>query len=400
MELKLAIAYLKKQAKINSLDEIMKLELLEELLAADKLNKYLALKQKVQSKSKAHIRKFKYLYPEFLKDKISELDMELYFGNFEPNQNIKYYRDYFGTTKESENYTPKGSTVELKAYGESLKINREVISFVGTFKESLLQSFTDKTSESTNYVSNKFTEIDFYTHNLKLIQELINHDALEVLSPAILFNITYNQAETFELLHKTKKLNLLNPEQIYSIAKNHNRVFRYLVQSNDLDVLSKDTIIEIVDAYPKSIQAKLTKLKKAVTEKAFLYDPQNIFYFKNYDIESSFTSGLNPVKFKDDYSSYFSLNDIINNLLNDLNSESYYRESKSWSNKEIGILNSKYSSKFQEKIDELVAEIYKISSERIGEAKKSNKKNKTIGCITFSVIIIIVIALFIIMFNV
>ena len=61
MEFKLAIAYLKKQAKINSLNEIMKLKLLEELLAADKLDKYLALKQKVQSKSKAHIRKFKYL---------------------------------------------------------------------------------------------------------------------------------------------------------------------------------------------------------------------------------------------------------------------------------------------------------------------------------------------------
>jgi len=398
MEFKLAIAHLKKQTKINRLEEIMKLDLLEELLAADKLNKYLALKQKVQSKSKAHIRKFKYIYSEFLKDKISDLDMELYFGNFEPNQNIKYYRDYFETIKEIENYTPKGATIELKAYGESLKINREVISFVGTFRENLLQSFTDKTSESTNYVSNKFSEIDFYSHNLKLVQDLIKHDALEVLSPAVLFDITNNQPETFELLHKTKKLNLLNPEQIYSIAKNHDGfILRYLVYSNDLDVLSKDTITEIVDAFPKSIQDKLTKLKKAVSEKAFLYDPQNIFYFKNYDIESSFTSGLNVVKFKDDYSSYFSLNDIINNLLNDLNSKSYYRESKSWTNKEIGILNSKYSSKFQEKIDGLVAEIYKISLERIGQATKANNKNKTIGCITFTVIFIIVVALFLMM---
>ncbi|MBM3445130.1 MAG: hypothetical protein FJX88_01170 [Bacteroidetes bacterium] len=246
--------------------------------------------------------------------------MELYFDNFEPNQNIKYYRDYFETTKESENYTSKGTTIELKAYGESLKINREVISFVGTFAENLLQSFTDKTSESTNYVSNKFTEIDFYSHDLNLVQQLINHDVLEVLSPTILFNITINQDETFELLHKTKKLNLLNSEQLYSIAKKYKKVFRYLVYSNDLDVLSKDTIIEIVDAYPKIIHKKLSKLKKAVTEKAFLYDPQNIFYFEYYDIEnvdSSFISDLKEVKFKDDFRSYYSLNDIINNLLND-----------------------------------------------------------------------------------
>ena len=365
-----------------------------ELLAANKLTKYFTLKDRVQNKSNAHIRKFKYLYPEFLKDKISDLDLEVYFENFEPEQNIKYYRDYFETTKESENYTSKGSTIELKAYGESLKINREVISFVGTFRENLLQSFTDKTSESTNYVSNKFTEIDFYSHNLELVQELLKHDALEVLSPAVLFDITYNQPETFELLHKTKKLNLLTPEQIYSIAKKHDRVFRYLVYNNDLDVLSKDTITEIVDAYPKSIQVKLTKLKKAVSEKAFKYDPQDIIYFKSYDIESSFTSGLNPVNFKDDYSSYYSLNDIINNLLNDLNSRSYYRETSRWSNKEIGILNSKYSSKFQEKTDGLVAEIYKISLDRIAQAKKANNNNKTIGCIAFIVIIIIVVALF------
>lgn len=262
---------------------------------------------------------------------------------------------------------------------------------MGTFAENLLQSFTDKTSESTNYVSNKFTEIDFYSHDLNLVQQLINHDVLEVLSPTILFNITINQDETFELLHKTKKLNLLNSEQLYSIAKKYKKVFRYLVYSNNLDVLSKDTIIEIVDAYPKIIHKKLSKLKKAVTEKAFLYDPQNIFYFEYYDIEnvdSSFISDLKEVKFKDDFRSYYSLNDIINNLLNDLNRESYYIESKLWSNKEIGILNSKYSSKFQEKIDGLVAEIYKISSERIGVAMKSNKKG------WFTIIIIIILIIF------
>ena len=132
------------------------------------------------------------------------------------------------------------------------------------------------------------------------------------------------------------------------------------------------------------------------TEKAFLYDPQNIFYFENYEIEKSFTKGLNPVKFKDKLSSYYSLKDIINNLLNDLNSESFYRESQWWSKKEIGILNSKYSSKFQEKIDVLVAEIYKISSERIRKTKKINNKNKTIGYITV-IVIIIIIALFLMM---
>lgn len=394
MEFQLAITYLKDQAKKGSLNEIMKLDLLEELLSKDKLSKYLALKQKVQHKSKAHVRKFKYLYPEFLNDKISAIDLEVYFQNFEPEQNIKYFRDYFDTTKESENYTSKGSTIELKAYGESIKINREVISFVGNFRDNLLQSFTDKTSESANFVANKFSEIDFYENNLALINTLIKHKALEVLSPLVLFNIALKEAETFEVLYESKQLYFLNQEQLNAIAKKHDSVFRFLIYKNDLDIITKDTIIEIVDAQPKSIQSKFTKLKKAVSEKAFIYDPQNIFYFKSYDIDSSFTKGLKPVKFENDFTSHYSLNDIINDLKIDLDNNSFYKESRGWSSKEIDVLKKSYQSSLYSKVDTQVSEIQKIAADRIEHAKKANNKNKTLGCITFIVIIVIVVALF------
>jgi hypothetical protein len=394
MEFQLAITYLKDQAKKVSLNEIMKLDLLEELLSKDKLSKYLALKQKVQHKSKAHVRKFKYLYPEFLNDKISAIDLEVYFQNFEPEQNIKYFRDYFDTTKESENYTSKGSTIELKAYGESIKINREVISFVGNFRDNILQSFTDKTSESANFVANKFSEIDFYENNLALINTLIKHKALEVLSPLVLFNIALKEAETFEVLYESKQLYFLNQEQLNAIAKKHDSVFRFLIYKNDLDIITKDTIIEIVDAQPKSIQSKFTKLKKAVSEKAFIYDPQNIFYFKSYDIDSSFTKGLKPVKFENDFTSHYSLNDIINDLKIDLDNNSFYKESRGWSSKEIDVLKKSYQSSLYSKVDTQVSEIQKIAADRIEHAKKANNKNKTLGCITFIVIIVIVVALF------
>lgn len=390
MEFQLAIKYLKEQAKKGALNEIMKLDLLEELLSKDKLSKYVALKQKVEHKSRAHIRKFKYLYPEFLNDKISALDLEVYFQNFEPEQNIKYFRDYFDTTKESENYTSKGSTIELKAYGESIKINREVISFIGNFRDNLLQSFTDKTSESANFVSNKFSEIDYYENNIELVKILINYDALEVLSSVVLLNIALKEAETFELLYKSKQLNFLNQEQLNEIAKKHDSVFRFLVYNNDLEIISKNTIVEIVDSHPKKMQSKLVKLKKAVSEKAYMYDPNGIFYFKSYDIESSFTVGLKEVNFNNDFSSYYSLNDIIDKLIDEFNSKSYYKESGRWTNKQIAILQNKYHSTFDQLINAEVDAIYKISTERIGQAKSVNNKNKTIGCITVIVIIIII----------
>ena len=72
-------------------------------------------------------------------------------------------------TKETENYSSKGSTIELKAYGDSSKINREVISFTGNFRDNLLYSFTDKTSETLDFVSNEFSEIDYYKNLVKKI---------------------------------------------------------------------------------------------------------------------------------------------------------------------------------------------------------------------------------------
>ncbi len=390
MGFQLAIKYLKEQAKNGALNEIMKLDLLEELLSKDKLSKYIELKEKIKLFSSAHIRKFKYLYPEFLNDEISDINLDVYYKRFKPQQHIKYFNDYFDDTIENENYTSKGSNTELRAYGDSTKINRRVISFIGNFRDDLLQSFTDKTWESNNFISNTFSEIDYCSNDITLVNILIQHNALEVLSQKMLYKIALNNSNTFELLYKSKLLHFLNQEQLNEIYKKHDSVFRFLVYNNDLEIISKDTIVQIVDSHLNSIQSKLAKLKKAVSEKAYIYDPNGIFYFHSYNIESSFTDGLKAFKFNNNYGSYYSLNDIIDKLISEINSKSYYKESGSWTNKQIEIVRNKYQSTINEKINAEIESIYKISTQRIGQAKTTNIKNKIIRFITIIIIIIVI----------
>ena len=397
MSYKLALEFLKNEAKSEKFDKIINLDLLEELLLKDKYVKYQSVKQKIQHKSKAHIRKFKLLYQELINGQISDLDIEVYCQNFEPEQNIKYFRDYFDNTKETENYSSKGSTIELKAYGDSSKINREVISFTGNFRDNLLYSFTDKTSETLDFVSNEFSEIDYYKNDLGLVKLLVEKNILEVLSANTLFKIALDNSETFIYLYDKGVKDKFSKQNLGSLAKKHTEIFNFLIDNDLSSLISIETIKEIVDKNLIDIKADVFKLKKLTSELAFLYDKEGLFYFKNYDIGSSYTQGLKTYNFKDNYSTYYKLNDIIDKIKNTIKDDSFYSENNKlvgWKKSNIDKLSNIYLSSIEEEISSEFVNIFEISKQRMELAiKESNKKSRG-GYLTIIFIIIGLLILF------
>lgn len=397
MSYKLALEFLKNEAKSEKFDKIINLDLLEELLLKDKYVKYQSVKQKIQHKSKAHIRKFKLLYQELINGQISDLDIEVYCQNFEPEQNIKYFRDYFDNTKETENYSSKGSTIELKAYGDSSKINREVISFTGNFRDNLLYSFTDKTSETLDFVSNEFSEIDYYKNDLALVKLLVENKILEVLSANTLFKIALDNSETFIYLYDKGIKDKFSKQNLGALAKKHTEIFNFLIGNDLASLISIETVKEIVDKNLIDIKADVFKLKKLTTELAFLYDKEGLFYFKNYDIGSSYTQGLKTYNFKDNYSTYYKLNNIIDKIKNTIKDDSFYSENNKlvgWNKSNIDKLSNIYLSSIEEEISSEFVNILEISKQRMELAiKESNKKSRG-GCLTIIFIIIGLLILF------
>jgi hypothetical protein len=394
MSYKLALDFLKNQGKS---DNIINLDLLEELLLKDKFGKYQSVKQKVQHKSKAHIRKFKLLYQELLNGQISDLDIEVYCQNFEPEQNIKYFRDYFHNTKETENYSSKGSSIELKAYGDSSKINREVISFTGNFRDNLLYSFTDKTSETLDFVSNDFSEIDYYNNDFGLVKLLVHNHILDVLSDNTLFKIALDNPDTFIYLYDAGIKDKFFKGNLETLAKKHIKIFNYLIENNLSNLISNETIKIIVEEKMTKIKNEVLKLKKLTTELAFLYDKEGFFYFKNYDIGSTYTQGLKTHNFKDDYSSYYKLNEIINKIKTTISYNSFYSDSNNlvgWEKSNIEKLTKVYLSSIEQEISSELNNILEISKQRIEQTTNENNKKSRTGCLTVIVIVLALALLF------
>jgi len=182
-----AADYIRKQAQTGKLTEIYDLELLEEILPHKTLEEYLSFKARFNGQ----VRKYPFLLHDWIHDKVSELDMGVYWNSFEPGQNIRYFRDYFKETKEEESVNSRGTLIELKAYGQSLKIDREVIAFEGKFYDDRLSTYTDKTDNASQYDSSDYLDedLDILPNDLSLLKVLVENDCIQCLDANVLNEI-------------------------------------------------------------------------------------------------------------------------------------------------------------------------------------------------------------------
>ena len=142
---------------------------------------------------------------------------------------------------------------------------------------------------------------------------------------------------------------------------------------------------------------EVLKLKKLTTELAFLYDKEGFFYFKNYDIGSTYTQGLKTHNFKDDYSSYYKLNEIINKIKTTISYNSFYSDSNNlvgWEKSNIEKLTKVYLSSIEQEISSELNNILEISKQRIEQTTNENNKKSRTGCLTVIVIVLALALLF------
>lgn len=388
MKYPLSLEYYRKQLKVVKHDAVMRFELLEQLLTKNKLERYLAIKKKVKNSINAQVRGFNLLFNGILNDKISDLDIEVYCNNFEPNQHIKYYREYFNSTKETENYSPKGTTVELKAYGCSKKINREVIAFTGSFRDNLLHSFTDKTSEAQFFIAEETKDADFYENDVNLLNLLLENDLLEILSDTSLNSILTANSKTFFLLYNENKLGLINPKTINQLARFHKDVFEFLLKKRELKILSNDTIKYQVDKETSEINSKVNEVLTLVKKVAFLYDKQDCFYVKKYETPESIQIGQEH-RFENNFSAYLKVDEMIEIFENNMNMKSYFIKRNNITEEDKNYLLTLYKSDTDDKIKTVIEKIKETINERVKAAKKENSSSKRVGFINFIVIFII-----------
>lgn len=392
MEHQLSLDFYRQQLKSTKHDKIMQFDLLEKLLIKNKLQRYLDVKKKIKNSINAQLRGFDHLFSDLLQDKISDLDIEIYCNNFEPNQNIKYFREYFNNTKETENYSHKGTIIELKAYGDSKKINREVIAFTGNFKDNLLHSFSDKTSEAQYFVDKETEDIDYYENDINLIKLLLEKDLIEVLSESSLNSILIKNASAFFILYNANKHGLVNSQTLNQLARYSTEVFEFLLRKRQLNLLSNETIKYQVDKEPNEIYSKASAVLNHAKKLAFMYDKQDRFYLKKSELPKPIQIGENH-RFENDYNTYLKVDEMIETFEYNLKLKSYNKNRNNITEEDRNYLNSLYQSEIDSKIVSEIVQIKNTIKERIKLAKKENNSNTRTGCIT---IVIIAIALFLI----
>jgi len=187
-----AADYIRTQARSGKLTEIYDFELLEEILPYKTVEEYLAFKEQILLYNGGHVRDYPTLFSDWISGDISELDMEVYSNNFEPGQHLRYFRDFFKDTREEETINSKGTLIELRAYGQSLKIDREVIAFEGKFYDDRLSTYADKTDIAEDYKNSYYQEdndLDVLPHDLSLLQLLAENNCLQCLDDDIINDI-------------------------------------------------------------------------------------------------------------------------------------------------------------------------------------------------------------------
>jgi hypothetical protein len=177
-----AIAKLKEMAGSKGLSRIYDLRLLEKILEHRSLEEYLRFKEDIHFYTDGYLPGFTQLFSDWLNGTISDIDINVYKKRYEEGQHIKYFREYFKDSREEVSRNTKGTLIEFRAYGDSQKINREVIAFEGRFYDDQLTSFNDRTDSADDYiVQTGDMKDDILSNDLSLLTLLIKNACLEVL---------------------------------------------------------------------------------------------------------------------------------------------------------------------------------------------------------------------------
>lgn len=241
-----AVEYLKRASAENKLTKIYKLDLLETVLKLRDFEDYISIKEKIKNYGGGHIRVFDLLFSEWLKNSISDVNLNVYKGIYSEGQDIRYFRDYFNNSNEEITNNSKGTLIEFKAYGDSLKINREVIAFEGRFYDNILTSYTDKTSQSNEYLSvyHTNTDIDFYLNDIPMIKDLITNKCLDIVDNTHLENIICRHMNSvlLNLIINNNHKHLISSKIIRKIEEDDELVtelFSLLLHNNEKEFLKE-----------------------------------------------------------------------------------------------------------------------------------------------------------------
>jgi hypothetical protein len=186
-----ASRWLKEQAAIAKLDTTYDLAHIETVTAHKDFNEYLRIKEKfaggIQFRDTL-------LYKDWLNSQIDESNASVYNNIFMISQDIRYFRNFFKQTEEEEIRNSKGQIIELKAYGKSNKMNRDVIVFEGRFLNGKLSSYKDKTDTATGYTRiHSGNDNDIVRENLtQYLKTIIENDCADVFSEKAMRRIICN----------------------------------------------------------------------------------------------------------------------------------------------------------------------------------------------------------------
>lgn len=155
---------------------------------------------------------YRSFFDGWLNDEIDELNLLVLEEQFELGQKQEYIEAVMLNANESRTVLKSGERVELTAYGDSLKQNREVVAFVFKFTDGLLTSFEDHSDKAENY----FQDSD----DKRLVVEMDPYDFIEFLRSSNLLDLLTDDvvkqfySNTNEEIKKIKKI--LNSTQYFA----------------------------------------------------------------------------------------------------------------------------------------------------------------------------------------
>ncbi len=192
---------------------------------------------------------YRSFFDGWLNDEIDELNLLVLEEQFELGQKLEYIEAVMQNTNESRSVLKSGERVELTAYGDSIKQNREVVAYVFKFTDGLLTSYDDHSDKATNYFQDADDE--------QMVVEMDPNDFIEFLRSNNLLDLLTNQvvnqfySNTNDEIKDIKSI--INKTQYYATHR-----ATMLFEEGDLDFNSEEANFEefnVPDRYYVSFYA-------------------------------------------------------------------------------------------------------------------------------------------------
>jgi hypothetical protein len=267
-----------------------------------------------------------------------------------------------------------------------------VISFTGNFKEDLLTSFNDKTSETLDYISKVASsgELDFYENDKNLVELLVKNKLLNILHQDTLNDIVYKQPNVFIYLHKEGFIDKISNDTVNSVASNSKLIFKYIIENDLIDILSHETIKEVVDGDINRIKKNVFLLKKNVTEKEFIYDPAYEFFLADSYVPNDFQSSLLGTKFNNSYKTHFKIKEVIENIKFISEGATIYDKDNVNDKVQIDKIEKVYVSNVAKELLRELESIQNIANGRVQKIKDDVAKKRRRKNIVFLIILLLI----------